>query len=135
MLFVAQKVPEPPEMMICIQNRHLKQLLTDVYLATFGGNSDSVEIIIRATPRIEISSVEEICQLMESGVVSHENAMDISNMIFGLDLQQGIGKKANAGIFNKTFSTPKNKAALMSAARNSSSSNSSAHTEQIYQKK
>lgn len=50
--------------------RHLKQLLLDVYLASFGGSSDGIEICIRATPRIEISSVEEICQLLESGVVS-----------------------------------------------------------------
>ena len=93
----------------------MKQLLTDVYLATFGGSSDTVDIIIRATPRIEISSVEEICMLLESGVVSQENAMDLSNMIFGVDLKQGTGKNANAGIFIRQYMTPKNKADMMSA--------------------
>lgn len=95
--------------------RHLKQLITDVYMATFGGQHDSVNVVIRATPRIEISSIEEICQLLESGVVSQQNAMDLSNMIFGVDLKQSIGKDANASIFNKQFVTPKNKAGLMAA--------------------
>jgi hypothetical protein len=95
--------------------RHLKQLMIDVYLATFGGSQDSVDIIIRATPRIEISSIEEICQLLESGVVSQQNAMDLSNMIFGVDLKQGVGKDANASIFAKQFMTPKNKADLIAA--------------------
>jgi hypothetical protein len=96
--------------------RHLKNLLTDVYTATYGGNADSVDIVIRATPRIEISSVDEICQLMESGVVSQQNAMDLSNMIFGIDLKQGIGKDANAGnIGSSMFMTPKNKTDMVSA--------------------
>jgi hypothetical protein len=94
----------------------LKNLLTDVYTATYGGNADSVDIVIRATPRIEISSVDEICQLMESGVVSQQNAMDLSNMIFGIDLKQGIGKDANAGnIGSSMFMTPKNKTDMVSA--------------------
>lgn len=95
--------------------RHLKQLLIDVYLATFGGSADSIDIVIRATPRIEISTVDEICKLLDSGVVSQENAMDLSNMIFGVDLKQSMGKNANAGIFIRQFQTPKNKAGLMSA--------------------
>lgn len=97
-------------------SRHLKNLLTDVYTATFGGGPDSVDIIIRATPRIEISSVEEICQLLETGVVSHQNAMDLSNMIFGVDLKQGIGKDANAGLVGSSmFTTPQNKVSMISA--------------------
>lgn len=95
--------------------RHLKELMTDVYLASFGGKHDDIDVMIRATPRIEISSIEEICQLLESGVVSQQNAMDLSNMIFGVDLKQGSGKDANASIFNKQYVTPKNKADLVSA--------------------
>jgi hypothetical protein len=37
-------------------------LLVDVYLAAYGGSRDSVKFIIRPTPRIEVNSVEEICQ-------------------------------------------------------------------------
>jgi hypothetical protein len=95
--------------------RHLKQLMIDVYLATFGGSAESVNVVIRATPRIEISSIEEICQLLDSGVVSQQNAMDLSNMIFGVDLKQGAGKDAGASIFAKQFVTPKNKAGLIAA--------------------
>ena len=95
--------------------RHLQLLLTDVYLASFGGSADEVEFTICAMPRIDISSVEEICQLLDAGMVSSENAMDISNMIFGLDLKQGAGKEANAGQFSKAFMTPKNKTDFISA--------------------
>ena len=95
--------------------RHLKLLLTDVYLASFGGSAEDVEFSICAMPRMDINSVEEICQLLDSGMVSAENAMDISNMLFGLDLKQGVGKAANAGQFSKTFVTPKNKVDMVSA--------------------
>ena len=50
---------------------------------------------------MEIGSIDEICQLLDSGMVSAENAMDLSNMIFGLDLKQGMGKEANAGQFSR----------------------------------
>jgi hypothetical protein len=52
-------------------------------------------------PRLEVSSVTEICQLLDSGMVSADNAADLSNMIFGLDLKQGMGKEANAGQFSR----------------------------------
>ena len=42
-------------MSIC---RHLEMLLADVYLAAYGGTRDDVKFIIRATPRIEVNSVE-----------------------------------------------------------------------------
>jgi hypothetical protein len=42
--------------------------------------------------------------------------MDISNMIFGIDLRQGIGKEANAGrIGASMFMTPKSKTEMISA--------------------
>ena len=74
-------------MSIC---KHLEMLLTDVYLAAYGGCIDDVKFIIRPTPRIEVNSVEEICQLLDAGVVSFDNAMHLSNMILGVDLQQGV---------------------------------------------
>ena len=73
-------------MSIC---KHLELLLVDVYLAAYGGSIDDVRFIIRPTPRIEVNTVEEICQLLEAGVVSFDNAMHLSNMILGVDLQQG----------------------------------------------
>lgn len=65
--------------------------------------------------RIDINSVDEICQMLDAGMVSAENAMDLSNMIFGLDLKQGVGKNANAGPFSKAYLTPKNKVDMVSA--------------------
>lgn len=100
-------------MTIC---RHLELLLSDVYLATYGGSMEDVEFRICAMPRLEINSVDEICQLMDAGVVSAENAADLSNMVLGLDMKQGMGKQASAGQFSKAFVTPKNKISMMSAA-------------------
>lgn len=72
--------------------RHLELLLTDVYLATYGGSMDDIEFKICPMPRLEINSMDEICMLMDAGVVSAENAADISNMVLGLDMKQGMGK-------------------------------------------
>ena len=95
----------------------MEMLLTDVYLSAYGGSEDDVKFIIRPTPRIEVNSVEEICQLLEAGVVSFDNAMHLSNMILGVDLQQGIGAKANAGQFSRAFVTPSNKKDLIMAEK------------------
>ena len=101
-------------MSIC---RHLELLLCDVYLSAYGGSSDDIKFIVRPTPRIEVGSVEEICQLLDAGVVSFDNAMHLSNMILGIDLQQGIGAKANAGQFSRAFITPSNKKDLITAEK------------------
>lgn len=92
-------------------------LLTDVYLAAYGGSQDDVKFIIRPTPRIEVNTVEEICQLLDAGVVSFDNAMHLSNMVLGVDLQQGIGARANAGQFSRAFMTPSNKKDLIVAEK------------------
>ena len=92
-------------------------LLCNVYMAAYGGSEDEVKFIIRATPRIEVNSVEEICQLLEAGVVSFDNAMHLSNMILGVDLQQGLGAKANAGQFSRAFMTPSSKKDLIVAEK------------------
>ena len=65
----------------------------------------------------QVNSVEEICQLLEAGVVSFDNAMHLSNMILGIDLQQGIGAKANAGQFSRAFMTPSNKKDIIVAEK------------------
>jgi hypothetical protein len=97
--------------------RHLEMLLCNVYLSAYGGTPDDVKFIIRATPRIEVNTVEEICQLLDAGVVSFDNAMHLSNMILCIDLQQGIGERANAGQFSRAFMTPSNKKDLIVAEK------------------
>ena len=62
--------------------RHLELLLVDVYLASYGGSSDNVKFILRATPRIEIGSVEEICMLLEAGVVSFVHLQHVAGCGF-----------------------------------------------------
>lgn len=101
-------------MSIC---RHIELLLVDVYLAAYGGVREDVKFIVRPTPRIEVNTVEEICQLLDAGVVSFDNAMHLSNMILGVDLQQGIGAKANAGQFSRAFVTPSNKKDMIMAEK------------------
>ena len=91
-------------------------LLCNVYLSAYGGTQDDVKFIIRPTPRIEVSSVDEICKLLDAGVVSFDNAMHLSNMILGIDLQQGMGAHASAGQFSRAFVTPSNKKDLISAS-------------------
>ena len=93
--------------------RHLELLLTDVYLAAYGGSADDVQFILRPTPRIEVNTIEEVCQLLEAGGVSFDNAMHLSNMILGVDLQQGAGEEPNAGQFSRAFITPTNKKDLI----------------------
>lgn len=89
--------------------KHLECLLVDVYTATYGGEKHAVQFVLRPTPRIEIGSVEEIVMLLEAGVVSYENAMGISNMMLGVDLQQGTGQRATAGgRFVRQYVTPSN---------------------------
>jgi hypothetical protein len=101
-------------MSIC---KHLELLLADVYLSAYGGARSDVKFVIRPTPRIEVNTVEEICMLLEAGVVSFDNAMHLSNMILGIDLQQGVGEKANAGQFSRAFMTPSNKKDLIMAEK------------------
>uniref|UniRef100_A0A6T8KLY8 Uncharacterized protein n=2 Tax=Hemiselmis andersenii TaxID=464988 RepID=A0A6T8KLY8_HEMAN len=96
--------------------RHLEHLLKDVYTASYGSMQHEVKFTLRATPRIEINNVEEVCMLLEAGVVSFNDAMTISNMLLGVDLQQGAGQQASAGQFNRTFVTPNHKKDLIVAA-------------------
>lgn len=90
--------------------KHLEIVMGDVYTATYGGDRSGVKFLLRPTPRIEIGSVEEIVMLIESGVVSAENAMQISNMLLGVDLLQGAGARASAGADrSQMFVTPAQK--------------------------
>lgn len=116
--------------------KHLEQLLTDVYIATYGGHASEIHFTIRATPRIEIASVEDLQVLLECGLVSFDNAMGISNMLLGMDLEQGTGQKANAGQFSRAFVTPQNKKDLIAAAsKNNSISSSSSSSSSSAKKK
>ena len=96
---------------------HLQNLLREVYVATYGGHPLDVEFVLRATPRIEIQSVEEIAALLETGIISFENAMDISNMLLGVTLKQATGKDASAGQFSRAYITPSNKKDLIVASK------------------
>lgn len=88
---------------------HLEALLTDVYLASFGGEPSDVQFTLKPTPRIEVESVEQLILLMEAGLVSAENAHDYSNLLLGVDIKQHTGKFANAGTFTQTHVTPAQK--------------------------
>lgn len=100
-------------MTIC---KHLQNLLSDIYRAIYGGEVDDVIFTLRATPRIEVGSVDDIRTLIELGLVSFDNAMTISNMLLGVDLEQGSGKVANAGQFTKPYVTPTQKKDLLMVA-------------------
>lgn len=89
--------------------RHLCLLLQSVYASTYGGSPSDVAFEMRPTPRIAIESVEDLKVLMELGVIEHSNAMEISNMLLGVELKQGAGKKASAGLFSKQYMTPAQK--------------------------
>jgi hypothetical protein len=87
---------------------HLQALLASVYVATYGGEAKDVSFTIKATPRIEIASVEDIARLLDLGLVTSENAMDLSNMLLGIDLQNHGSKEAKSSVGQKMFVTPAN---------------------------
>jgi hypothetical protein len=87
---------------------HLQILLGNVYVATYGGVDTDAIFTINATPRIEITSVDDIAKLLELGLVSSENAMDISNMLLGIDLQSFGSKMPGSASSQKMFVTPTN---------------------------
>lgn len=54
--------------------------------------------------------MQDLGVLLENGLVTGENAADLSNMILGMDLRQSMGKNPGSGMIgNKMFTTPKNK--------------------------
>lgn len=86
--------------------RHLCILMQNVYCATYGGTLHDVEFSMRPTPRIAIDTVADLKILLDAGVIEHNNAMEISNMLLGMELKQGAGKTANAGGASKQYMTP-----------------------------
>ena len=101
--------------------RHLCILMQNVYCATYGGAQDTVAFSMRPTPRIAIDTVEDLKVLLEAGVIEHSNAMEISNMLLGVELKQGAGKIANAGGGSKQYMTPaqiNERSQVETAARN-----------------
>lgn len=95
--------------------KHLEQLLTDVYIGSFGGSAEDVKFSIRPTPRIEIGTVDELVKLMDAGVVSFDDAHTYSNMLLGVDIQNHTGKPAQAGQFTRTYVTPQNQTSMIQA--------------------
>ena len=99
-------------MAIC---KHLQALLTDVYLASFGGDVDDIQFILRPTPRIEVGTVQELVMLMDAGVVSVDDAHSYSNMLLGIDLHTHTGKTASSGRFSRSYVTPSNEKDMIQA--------------------
>lgn len=96
---------------------HLQNLLKDVYVASYGAQQgQNVKFVLRATPRVEITNVDDLVKLLEVGVVSFTDAMLLSNMLLGVDLKQGTGKAPSAGQFSRAFVTPSHKKDLIVAA-------------------
>lgn len=93
--------------------KHLQDLILDVFVATYGDQPEDVRVTVSPTPRIEVGTVEDIVKLMELGLVSFDNAMDLSNMLLGMDLKQNMGKEANAGQFSRAFITPSHRKDLI----------------------
>jgi hypothetical protein len=70
---------------------HLQNLLQEVYLHSFPRSKIPVTFRLRASPRLEISTIQELVMLIESGLLTTENAFQMANMILGLDLKHAGG--------------------------------------------
>lgn len=70
----------------------LQSLCCNVYSASYGTHVDDVAFEMRPTPRIEVQTVQDLDVLLQNGLVSNENAADLSNMVLGMDLRQIMGK-------------------------------------------
>jgi hypothetical protein len=70
---------------------HLQQLLQDVYEASFSDSRASVSFRLRASPRLEVSSIEELLLLINAGLLTTDSAFLMTNMILGLDLKHASG--------------------------------------------
>lgn len=88
---------------------HLQTLLTSVYVACYGGKSQDICFTLRATPRIEINTVADICALIDCGLVSTSDACSLSNMILGLDIRQATGELPRNGHNSPAYETPAHK--------------------------
>lgn len=77
-------------MVIC---QHLQNLLQQVYVSIYGGSVEDVEFILRPTPRINVETVNDLVQLMQTGILSRMDATDVSSMLMGLDFHQSLGRE------------------------------------------
>ena len=73
----------------------------------FSGCTSDVTFTLRPTPRIVIESIQDLSFLIDNGLISSDNAYDLSNMLLGVDLKQGAGKDATSGQ-GKQFESPNN---------------------------
>jgi hypothetical protein len=70
---------------------HLQFLLQDVYSASFPQSKTPVSFRLRASPRLEVTTIQELLLLIDSGLLTTENAFAMSNMILGIDLKHAGG--------------------------------------------
>lgn len=76
-------------MVVC---QHLQNLLQQAYVSIYGGSVEDVEFVLRPTPRINVETVNDLVQLMQTGILSRVDAADVSSMLMGLDFQQSLGR-------------------------------------------
>jgi hypothetical protein len=76
---------------------HLERLLHEVYMTCFPAAKLDVTFKLRASPRLEITTIDELILLINAGLLSTENAFLMTNMILGLDLEQARTQKGPQG--------------------------------------
>jgi hypothetical protein len=69
-------------------------VIQEVYVACFPESTIPVTFHLRASPRLEVSSIQDLILLINAGLLNTENAFLMTNMIIGLDLKHS--KMANA---------------------------------------
>jgi hypothetical protein len=118
---------------------HLQNLLQEVYATCFADSKMSISFRLKPSPRLEVSSIEvrtvshypfvyncywfaylcrltqktnsqELLALVESGLLTTQNAFAITNMILGLDLKQAGTKLTDKFSLSDQYITPSIKA-------------------------
>jgi hypothetical protein len=70
---------------------HLQNLLLDVYTASFPGSKMPLSFRLQASPRLEVTNIQELLLLFESGLLTVDNAFQMTHMILGLDIKHAGG--------------------------------------------
>lgn len=89
--------------------KHLEALMLQVYIASYGDTDSEVEFKLFPTSRLSVQTVDDIAKLVEMGLISTENAHQLSNMMIGSDLKMCTGNEPNSSASAKMFMTPQNK--------------------------
>jgi hypothetical protein len=82
---------------------HLQNLLADVYAATFPAAKIPIVFRLRASPRLEVTTIQELVLLINSGLLTTDNAFTMTNMILGLDLKNAGAVPATKFDASKQF--------------------------------